>query len=185
MNISLLKEYKFGDMIALYYIDEKNPHNYIVEETFLDIEHYQAAIYKDLEYVKSVSCDFTNLDEKMVQELDGMIDISKYKEVSKEELVQIQNQPTKEVYKEKVDDKNVKEFIQTASDVELMKAANEILNNMEEMVKKNPELKNDPKFMETGKRMYGLLKKQKEFEEEKHKEVNLKQNEILKKGAER
>ena len=66
-----------------------------------------------------------------------------------------------------------------------MKAANEILNNMEEMVKKNPELKNDPKFMETGKKMYGLLKKQKEFEKEKHKEVNLKQNEILKKGAER
>lgn len=172
------------DTGTLYYIDEKNPHNYMVEETFLDIEHYQAAIYKDSEYVKTVSCGFTNL-EKMEQELDKIVDVSKYKQVNGKEFAEIQNQPTKEVYKEKVDDKNVKEFIQTASDVELMKAANEILNNMEEMVKKNPELKNDPKFMETGKRMYGLLKKQKEFEKEKHKEVNLKQNEILKKGAER
>ncbi|WP_307993103.1 hypothetical protein [uncultured Clostridium sp.] len=174
------------DIIKIEY--KLNPDSYI-ENRYKHVENNNQ---EEKEYAKEKERNRHEEEEK--QRKNEQQEQDEAKEKKEEEKNQQKRENTQVNGEDKIEEKHnekvkvgdeVKEFIQTASDVELIKASNEILNNMEEMVKKNPELKNDSKFMETGKRMYGLLKKQQELEKEKHKEVNLKQNEILRKGAER
>lgn len=169
-----------------------------IQESIVKIEYklnpdsYIENRYKHLENNNQEQKEYAKDEEKNISNEEEYQEKKKQKEQDEDKEKKAENQQVnredkvEEKYNEqiKVDDE-VKEFIKTASDLELMKAANEILNNMEEMVRKNPELRNDSEFMETGRRMYGLLKKQQELEKQKHIEVNLKQNEMLKKGVER